>query len=139
MSVSTDTHLERLPPQRDENTYRLLEDEASAAHKLLSELLSAPIGDIISWNNKALAWRHVISDLVHLSVYYPPLRFLIFILHSKGRRLRPPPICTGFGPHEPKLAGGELKPAGLEFCAAQHKNSPMTSTTKLSAGVYFYL
>lgn len=65
-------------------TDRFFEDEASAAHELLAELLAAPVGDIVSGDGESLAERDVIADLVHLSVDDPPLR-LLFLLFERRR------------------------------------------------------
>lgn len=56
--------------------YRVLEDEARAAHELLAHLLAAAVGEVVARDGEALAVRHALPDLVHLAVNRPPLRLL---------------------------------------------------------------
>lgn len=74
-----------------ERANRFLEDKSSAAHELIPQLLTATVGDVVPRNDEAFPWRHVISDLVHLSVEYPPLRLLLRFPESQRRLLWPTP------------------------------------------------
>lgn len=97
--------------------YRVLEDEARAAHELLPHLLSAAVGEVIPRDGEALAVRHAVPDLVHLPVHRPPLRLLR--AHPRGgaearRRRLGPSRATG---HEATAA---VRPPPLRVQAAQH-------------------
>jgi hypothetical protein len=60
--------------------FRFFKDEASAAHELVTELLTAFVRNVVPGDCETLTRRDVITDLVHLSVYYPPLGFLFLLL-----------------------------------------------------------
>lgn len=109
-------------------TDRFLENKASAAHELFSELLSTLVGDVISGNDEPLTWRHVIADLVDFAVDYPPLGLLLRLPHSQGGRLVPltAPGRAGLGPDPPDLVDGGLEAWRwvLEsFCEGEHLGS----------------
>lgn len=86
--------------------FRFLEDEASAAHELVTELLAALVGNIVPGNDKPLTWRHVIADLVDFAVNDPPLGLLLLLPHGQGGRLVAAPRWAGLGPSPPELGGG---------------------------------
>jgi hypothetical protein len=51
-------------------SYRVLEDEAGAAHELLPHLLAAAVGEAAPRDGEALAVRHAVADLVHLTAHH---------------------------------------------------------------------
>jgi hypothetical protein len=67
--------------------YRILEDEAGAAHELLPHLLAAAVGEVVPRDGEALTVRHAVPDLVHLPVHRPPLRLLRGRAQARRRRL----------------------------------------------------
>jgi hypothetical protein len=94
-------------------SYRVLEDEAGAAHELLPHLLAAAIGEVVPRDGEALAVRHAVADLVHLTVHRPPLRLLRSGAQARRRRLGP----AGAAGHEAAAAMG---PPALRVHATQH-------------------
>jgi hypothetical protein len=93
--------------------YRVLEDEAGAAHELLPHLLAAAVGEVVPRDGEALAVRHAVPDLVHLPVHRPPLRLLRGGAQARRRRLGP----AGTASHE---AAAAVRPPPLRVHAAQH-------------------
>lgn len=71
-------------------TNRFFKNESSAAHKLVTKLLTTLIRYIISRNDKSLARRHVLPYFVHFAVNHPPLRLILALFHRRHRVLRPP-------------------------------------------------
>lgn len=93
---------------------RFLNNEASAAHELFPELLTTLVRDVVSGDDEALTWGHMIADLMHLAVHDPPLRYVSGFVEGEPRTrgLGAPLGGSGVGSSEAELVGGGAEALG---------------------------